>query len=245
MDEWALANGSTFIARGAGAGIAGEPLDLLVIDDPFKNRQEADSPTIQERVYEWYMDDVTPRIQERGAVILIHTRWNAGDLIGRIQESEEAPEWRFVVLKALAGDDDPLGRAPGEALCPARFTREKLEEKQRVEGVGFESLYQQDPIPRGGQFFQRAWFGEPVERVQVHRFEPSFDATYLLRRRGGGNGVTELDVRGGVHGATVPRFWWWHIHPAPGLHRTTLARRRKSRSGRASLDPHTRRTRDR
>ena len=165
VDEWALENGSTFIARGAGAGIAGEPLDLLVIDDPFKNRQEADSPVVQERVYEWYMDDVTPRIQKHGSMIIIHTRWNPGDLIGRIQASEEADEWRHVVLKALAEEGDPLGRAPGEALCPDRFTRENLEAKRRTEGVGFESLYQQNPIPRGGTFFSREWFGEPVEKV--------------------------------------------------------------------------------
>lgn len=163
-DEWALANGSTFIARGAGAGIAGEPLDLLVIDDPFKNRQEADSPVVQERVYEWYMDDVTPRIQKGGAVVVIHTRWGPGDLIGRIQASEEGREWRYVVLKALAEEGDPLGRAPGEALCPDRFTRENLEAKRRTEGIGFESLYQQNPIPRGGTFFQRDWFAV-TERV--------------------------------------------------------------------------------
>lgn len=129
-----------------------------IIDDPHKNRQEADSPTIQERVYEWYMDDVTPRVQKGGAVVIIHTRWNPGDLIGRIQESEESREWTYIVLKALAEEGDPMGREPGESLCPDRFTRENLEAKRRAEGIGFESLYQQNPIPRGGTFFQREWF---------------------------------------------------------------------------------------
>lgn len=164
-DEWELSNGSSYIARGAGAGIAGEPLDLLVIDDPFKSREEADSPTVQEKVYEWYMDDVTPRIQEHGAIFVIHTRWNPGDLIGRIMDSEEGPEWKYVVLKALAEENDPLGRPPGTPLCPERFSKEKLEQKRRVEGVGFESLYQQNPIPRGGTFFERAWFGVPVDTL--------------------------------------------------------------------------------
>jgi predicted phage terminase large subunit-like protein len=177
VNEWSLANGSTFVARGAGAGIAGEPLNLLVIDDPFKNRQEADSPTIQERVYDWYMDDVTPRIQKGGSLIIIHTRWNAGDLIGRILKSEEKGDWRFVRLPAVAetqderdrvherlglptGAPDPLGRAPGEALCPDRFTKDNLESKRLALGVGFETLYQQDEVPRGGSFFQRDWFGD-------------------------------------------------------------------------------------
>ena len=203
VDEWALANGSTFIARGAGAGIAGEPLNLLVIDDPFKNRQEADSAVVQERVYEWYMDDVTPRIQQgTGAVVLIHTRWGPGDLIGRIRESEEGADWEYVVLKALAEEDDPLGRAPGEALCPDRFTADALHAKRRALGVGFDSLYQQNPIARGGTFFRREWFrvgecpaGEKVRRVRYWDLAASrkdsacYTAGVLLARVGEGEGV--------------------------------------------------------
>ena len=158
IDEWELDNGSTFIARGAGAAIAGESLDLLIIDDPFGSREDADSPTIQQNVYEWYMDDVTPRIQENGAIIIIHTRWNPGDLIGRILESEEGREWLYMCLKAIAEENDPLGREPGEALCPERFSLKKLEQKRRIEGIGFESLYQGNPIPRGGSYFERRWF---------------------------------------------------------------------------------------
>jgi predicted phage terminase large subunit-like protein len=165
VDEWELANGSTFISRGAGASIAGEPLDLFLIDDPFGSREDADSPTIQESIYEWYMDDVTPRIQKGGAVIVIHARWGPGDLIGRILDSEEGHEWRYVKLPAIAEENDPIGRQPGQALCEDRFPLGKLEQKRRIEGVGFESLYQQNPIPRGGQFFQRVWFGSPVDAV--------------------------------------------------------------------------------
>lgn len=189
VDEWHLANGSTYIARGAGAGIAGEPVDLAIVDDPFKNRQEADSETVQETVYEWYMDDLTPRIQKGGAIILIQTRWGPGDLVGRILDSEEGPEWEYVRLPAIAetqeerdsvakrinralGQADPLGRAPGEPLCADRFDLQALEGKRRVEGVGFESVYQQNPIPRGGTFFQRDWFevvGASPEGAGVRR----------------------------------------------------------------------------
>lgn len=164
VDEWNLANGSTFVSKGAGVGIAGEPVDIILIDDPFKNRKDADSVTIQERVYDWYMDDVTPRIQKGGVVVIIHTRWGPGDLIGRIQQSEEGGNWRYVVLPAIALENDPMGRAVGEALCPDRFTIEDLMTKRRILGIGFESLYQQNPIPRGGTFFQRSWF-EIVDHV--------------------------------------------------------------------------------
>ncbi len=133
------------------------------------------------------LDDVTPRVQKAGAIILIQTRWNPGDLIGRIQESEEAPEWTYIVLKALAEEGDPLGRAPGEALCEDRFTRENLEAKRRTEGVGFESLYQQNPIPRGGLFFQRDWFlgadGRPAvaDLRQLPHLTPWPGAVRLVR----------------------------------------------------------------
>jgi hypothetical protein len=66
VEDWNLANGSSYIARGAGVGLAGEPVDLFLCDDPFKNREEADSPVVQENVWEWWMDDVTPRIQQTG-----------------------------------------------------------------------------------------------------------------------------------------------------------------------------------
>jgi predicted phage terminase large subunit-like protein len=157
-DEWEMASGSTFIARGRGASIAGEPLDLLIVDDVFGNRQDADSPVVQEEAYEWYMDDVTPRLQKDAAIVLVNTRWGPGDLYGRIGQSEEGHEWDILRLPAIAEENDPLGRKPGEALCPDRFPLEKLLQKRRVEGVGFESLYQGNPIPRGGTFFERAWF---------------------------------------------------------------------------------------
>jgi len=182
VDSWTLANGSSYISRGAGVGLAGEPLDGYLIDDPLKNREEADSPVVQERVWEWFMDDVTPRIQQGGWLIVIHTRWNAGDLIGRILASEDAANWEHVRMPAIAetqeerdtvhhrqglplGLPDPLGRQPGEALCPQAFNRESLEDKRRVLGIGFETLYQQNDVARGGQFFDRTWFEPSVDRV--------------------------------------------------------------------------------
>jgi predicted phage terminase large subunit-like protein len=117
-----------------------------------------------------------PRIQQGGAYILIHTRWGPADLIGRVKASEDGPNWRYARLPAVAetqeerdavhrrqglppGQPDPIGRAPGEALCPAAFSAEELAAKRVTLGVGFEPLYQQNDILRGGMFFERAWFG--------------------------------------------------------------------------------------
>jgi len=166
-DEWELDNGSTLIARGRGASIAGEPIDLCMVDDVFGSRQDADSPVVQEEAYEWYMDDVTPRLQKDAAIIFCNTRWGPGDLYGRIEASQEAGEWDILRLPAIAEENDPIGRKPGEALCPDRYPIDKLLQKKRIEGVGFESLYQGNPVPRGGTFFQRAWF-EIVPALPAH-----------------------------------------------------------------------------
>jgi hypothetical protein len=117
---------------------------------------------VQEEAYEWYMDDVTPRLQKDAPIILVNTRWGQGDLYGRIEGSEEGPEWEILKLPALAERDDPLGRAPGEALCPARFPVEKLLQKKRIEGVGFESLYQCNPVGRETTTFDYDWLGDHV-----------------------------------------------------------------------------------
>jgi predicted phage terminase large subunit-like protein len=165
VEEWNLSNGSSYIARGAGVGIAGEPVDLWICDDPFKNREEADSPAVQENVWEWHMDDITPRIQQGGAAVVIHARWNPGDLIGRILDSPDGPNWEYIRLPALAEENDPIGRAVGEALCRHAFNEESLADKERIMGIGFQGLYRLNPIPRGGTFFRRDWFGLPVDKT--------------------------------------------------------------------------------
>lgn len=184
-NEWELENGSTFIAKGVGSALAGYSVDLFCMDDVFGSREDADSVRQQERVYEWYMDDVTPRLQKNAALVAVNTRWSPGDLIGRIQQSEEWPEWVYVRIPAISetqeerdrnngsqglplGLPDPIGREPGRELCADRFPLDKLLQKQRIEGVGFESVYQQNPIPRGGTFFERRWMlgsdGKPVAK---------------------------------------------------------------------------------
>lgn len=203
-DEWNLTNGSTFIARGVGSSISGESVDLCLLDDVFGSREDADSVATQEKVYEWYMDDITPRLQKAASLVMTNTRWSPGDLIGRIQQSEEWPEWVYVRIPAIAetqverdrnnasqglpvGLPDPIGRAPGIELCAERFPLAKLLQKQRIEGVGFESVYQQNPIPRGGTFFERRWLlgadGRPVVKsmTELPLLSPTPNARRLVR----------------------------------------------------------------
>jgi predicted phage terminase large subunit-like protein len=165
QNEWETAGGGSYLAVGVGSGITGMPVDLLVIDDPVKSREEADSEAFREKVWEWYMDDLTTRLQEKAAVIIVMTRWNEDDLVGRILASEDGPNWRCLNLPAIAEENDPLGREPGAPLCPERFSLATLQERQRILGEGFSGLYQGNPVPRGGLFFRRDWFGDPVGDV--------------------------------------------------------------------------------
>lgn len=157
-DHWELSAGGGLLAVGVGAGVTGHGADLIVVDDPVKSREEANSQTYRDRVYEWYTDDLYTRLQPNGAIVLIMTRWHADDLAGRILASQGAQDWRVVSLPALAEENDPLGRAPGRALCPERFDESALASIRTVLGeYGFSALYQQRPLPASGGMFKRQW----------------------------------------------------------------------------------------
>jgi hypothetical protein len=159
VQEWETAAGGSFRAVGVGAGITGQPADLLIIDDPVKSREEAESAAYRERVWGWFTDDLYTRLQPHAAVVLIMTRWHEDDLAGRLLSGEEAGRWALLNLPAEAEGGDPLGRPPGAALCPDRFDVAALAERRRLLGPSYYGLYQGRPRPRQGSLFQRQWFG--------------------------------------------------------------------------------------
>jgi predicted phage terminase large subunit-like protein len=162
VEEWETAIGGGFRAVGVGGGITGFGGDLIMIDDPVKSRDEAESEAYRDKCWEWFNDDLYTRLEPGGAIVLTMTRWHEDDLAGRLlQEMHEGGErWDVVRLPALAEDDDPLNRKPGAALCPARYDEHKLAEIQRKLGsYSFAALYQQRPTPIEGGLFKREWFG--------------------------------------------------------------------------------------
>ena len=159
VDEWELDGGGSMLAVGVGAGITGNPVDLLIIDDPVKNREEAESEAYREKVWDWYTDDLYTRLQPGAAMVLIQTRWHSDDLAGRILASEDAKNWEVTNLPAEAYADDALGRKTGEPLCPERFNAEELAARRRIMAPSsYEALYQQNPTPREGGYFKQKWF---------------------------------------------------------------------------------------
>ncbi len=146
------------ISKGIGAGITGVGADLLVVDDPIKNRKEALSKTYRDMIWNEWQNTLLTRLHPGGRVIVILTRWTEDDLVGRLLE-EEPGGWEVISLPAEAEEHDLLGRAPGEPLWPERFDKTWLENtKKSVGSVTWASLYQQSPAPLGGQIIQRDWF---------------------------------------------------------------------------------------
>ena len=143
---------------GAGAALTGKGGELIIIDDPHKNDEEAASPTIQEKIWNWYQATLLTRLHPGGCIILIQTRWHTQDLAGRLLEHEKE-KWTVLNLPAIAEDNDPLDRLPGEPLWPERFPLAFLEDIKSTEKTYFWSaLYQQHPYDEEGGMFKSEWF---------------------------------------------------------------------------------------
>ena len=157
--------GGMAVFVGRGGSLTGRGADLLVIDDPIKDREEADSKTTREKLWTWFTDVAMTRLMTAGArVVIIMTRWHEDDLIGRLIDpknscynEEEAKNWKILALPALAVNDDPMGRKPGEALWPERFDVDFLNQAKRLNPKGFAALYQGTPSPDDGDYFKREW----------------------------------------------------------------------------------------
>jgi predicted phage terminase large subunit-like protein len=153
-DEWETSAGGLLMTRGVGSPPTGTGFNLIVIDDPVRRRQDAESETVRESTWDWYTDDLYQRLEPGGAIVLIMTLWHPDDIGARAVASEPG-RWHVLKLPALAMEDDPMGRKPGEALWPARYPVSVLEKIREVEGERtFEALHQQNPTPREGNQFK-------------------------------------------------------------------------------------------
>jgi len=154
-DRWGIENHiGGMQTAGAGGPITGKGADLLIVDDPFKNWQEANSQLIRDRLWDWWGSTARTRLEPGAAALVIHTRWHPDDLIGRLikaQEEEDGEKWRIVNFPAI--------NDLGEALWPERYDVDalmRLKRSIRSEYI-WEALYQQRPTPREGGLFRASW----------------------------------------------------------------------------------------
>lgn len=168
-DKWKTEKGGYYISVGVGGAITGRGARIALIDDPFKNREEAESQTIRDKVYNWFTSTLYTRLEPQGAIILIMTRWHHDDLAGRLIENmkHDGEQWDIVDLPAIAETDEEF-RKVGEPLWPARYSLEELEKIKKAVGIrDWASLYQQKPIIQESQEFRAEDFQyfEPEELI--------------------------------------------------------------------------------
>lgn len=161
--------GGRLIFAGRGGQINGRGAHLLLVDDLYKDATEAQSETIRNQAWDWFVKVALFRRMGKKLTVLTMTRWHSDDIIGRLTDPEnpnyderEAAQWKIIRLPGIAEEDDPpesrIGRAPGEALWPERYSAEYLLGSQRRDPLGFASLVQQRPTVADGVHFRRENF---------------------------------------------------------------------------------------
>lgn len=209
VNEWRTTIDGGMLATGVGGPLTGHGITGVgVIDDPFKNRRDADSRLIRDRVWEWYTDTFYTRLEPGSSVIVQHTRWHPDDLIGRLVAEGG---YHRIRLPAIAEDpDDPAGRAIGEALWPERFPIAKLRELEDTVGAyTFASLYQQRPRPRGEELYHAPTFYDPtspdVRRALAsgYRAVAGMDAGYAGKTKSDASTIVEARVVDDLDGRPV------------------------------------------
>ena len=175
-------HGGTYVAAGVGTAVTGRGADIALIDDPFKDREEADSERRRDVVWDWYRSTLFTRLMPGGAVVLIQTRWHEDDLAGRLLEAE-GDQWEVLDLPAI--------NKAGEALWPEWYDLKALNRiKDTIGQREWSALYQQQPQPDDGTYFQRAWFKEWDNLPTVHYY-----------------GTSDYAVTDGGGDYTVHRIW--------------------------------------
>lgn len=155
-----------YVAAGVGVGITGKGAHVLVIDDPIKNEEEADSLEQRTKIWNWYLSSAYTRLAPGGGVLVIQTCWHDDDLSGRLQQmmhdnedDEYVDKFEIVKYPAIAEEDEEF-RAKGEGLHPDRYPLDKLLRIQRQMGGPlsrkWSALYQQNPVPADGAYFTKS-----------------------------------------------------------------------------------------
>lgn len=206
-NDFKLLKGGSYIAAGVNGPVTGRGASGLILDDPYKNRKEADSDVINETLKTWWTSTFRSRLRGDGFIIIIQTRWNKRDLIQWLLDNEGDPndpnisqeektdrekyKWHRLSFKALIEDEedtkkDPLKREVGEVLWPEVFDSQVMRQMKKEVGTrDWNALYQQVPSDAKGEIYMREWFrywcrkGCHVEH-QHHPLPETFDAHAMV-----------------------------------------------------------------
>lgn len=157
---WSTNKGGEYYAVGVGGALAGRGANCAIIDDPFSEQVVMSGNTdVFEDAWSWFQTGPLQRLAPDGACIVIHTRWNKGDLIGRLQrqmaENPETDQWEIVEFPAIINE----GTANEKSLWPERWPLEALQQKRAVTAPQFwQAQYMQAPTSEAGALIKREWW---------------------------------------------------------------------------------------
>lgn len=206
--KWLTNKNGSYTSVGVGGAITGRGANILIIDDPIKNREEAESQVYREKVWDWYRSTALTRLQSgKSAVILILTRWHDDDLAGKILQ-EDPDSWTIVKYPAIATEDEEH-RKRGGPLWEESFNNEMLEKrKKEIGSYNFSALYQQTPVLAEDQEFKPDWI-EYISQEEVDdkkcRHYITIDTAISKKAQSDFTGIVEN---------SVDNEGFWHISSA-------------------------------
>ena len=162
--KWRTGQGGSYTAVGVGGAITGRGADVFLIDDAIKNREEAESEVIRDKIWGWFTSTAFTRLSPKGVMVVINTRWHMDDLTGRIEQHPElAKRTKIIRFSAVSEFDEPQ-RKQGEALWPDRYPLHVLSEIEHTIGpYDWSSLYQGIPISSEKVEFKPQWIRKITE----------------------------------------------------------------------------------
>ena len=173
--KWKTDKGGSYTSVGVGGAITGRGANVLLFDDPIKNREEAESEVYREKVWQFFTSTAFTRLEPKGVVVVILTRWHVDDLAGRILANEELSKRCKVIHFPAVANEKETYREQGDVLWPKRFDLKALNEiKQTIGPYDWNALYQGSPIATENQEFKPIWYKyiseEELDRMATARF---------------------------------------------------------------------------
>lgn len=213
-NRWHTNKGGVYVSVGVGGAITGRGADIALIDDPLKNRKDADSETIRDSIWDWYTSTLYTRLMPGGAIVLIQTRWHEDDLAGRLLEQQKhgGDQWEIINLEAITNE----GTDKEEALWPAWYPIEALKRIQANVGAReFSALYQQKPQPEEGVYFKREWFNRYTLGEHPKNTNPYGAGDYAVS-----DGEGDFSEEGIIEVDSDKNIWftdWWSGQTSPDV----------------------------
>lgn len=209
--RWHTSQGGVYVSTGVGGTITGRGAHLGIIDDPIKNREEADSERVRENIWKWYTSTFYTRLMPDAAIVLMLTRWHEDDLASRALASEQ---WTVLELPAIANE----GTDNEQALWPEWYPLERLREIRKVlPPRDWSALYQQRPRAEQGSYCQRSWFADRYDELPGVNLYGYSDLAVTEPEEGRDPDFAEHGLFGISADDTLYECGWWHGQTTPDV----------------------------